>query len=85
MGTCDGTYRKKQYFVCNQDCAVFVNINKVRQCKDPRHFKASDPVNHRAVEHQEIYDVSPMDSPPELAIGKNLKFLAMNKQYVFSL
>ncbi|KAL3859912.1 hypothetical protein ACJMK2_010095 [Sinanodonta woodiana] len=34
LGTCDGTFRKKTYFTCAPDSAVFVGLHKLRRCED---------------------------------------------------
>ena len=43
-GSTDGTFRRQRFFVTEEDSGMFVAINRVRACEDPRQFLDYDPV-----------------------------------------
>ncbi len=44
-GTSDGVFRRKRYFHCHLNGAVFVPINKIKLCSDPSQYKQAGPQN----------------------------------------
>lgn len=58
QGTSDGTFRKTRYFKCEQDCAVFCNLYRLR-LKDRRNslrLRRSDEETPSPVESRGVYE-----------------------------
>lgn len=56
-GTCDGVFRKKRFFTCDQNCGIFAAIHKVRRDPDvPNRRQYSDrsiPIHNDSPLYQE--------------------------------
>ena len=60
-GTTDGTFRNRLFFACQQDCGVFVPINKIKQ-----RYLDYDRTKRNYTRTQDVMEVDALMSPSEI-------------------
>ena len=78
-GSTDGTFRRQRFFETVEESGVFVAINRVRACDDPRQFLDYEPV-YTPEPDMLLNDPRPLqqkdlDQPP-LSVGERVVWMS---------
>lgn len=79
-GSTDGTFRRQRFFETEEESGMFVAINRVRACDDPRQFLDYEPV-YTPEPDTLLHDPRPMqqkedvDVPP-LGVGERVVWMS---------